>query len=251
MLETHFKDDPASTNNTSHTHVLPLKTLVDKIYDPKRLDEAVKSFDPDKAAGPDSIKPIILQKAWNLIKSSTRSIMIRSHQLQHIGCYLKGEVAKGAARLQCYNDWTVETAPSVKGTIKSHSYINNNVLNDLNISKKVTKDLTKPILILDRNYHITTPNNDDTTNYRKNLDKLIKESSDNTITCYTDRSRTDSGVGAGFLTTTNNSPHNIINYSSFKLPDCCSVFQAEVTAIREVTTTLQHNRSKTIVIWTE
>ena len=52
MLETHFKDDPASTNNTSHTHVLPPKTLVDKIYDPKRLDEAVKSFDPDKAAGP-------------------------------------------------------------------------------------------------------------------------------------------------------------------------------------------------------
>ena len=74
MLETHLKDDPASTNNTSHTHVLP----------PKTLDEAVKSFDPDKAAGPDSIKPIILQKAWNFIKSSTRSIMIRSHELQHI-----------------------------------------------------------------------------------------------------------------------------------------------------------------------
>ena len=169
----------------------------------------------------------------------------------HIGCYLKGEAAKGAARLQGYNDWTVETAPSVKGTIKSHSHINNNFLNELNISKKETKDLTKPILILDRNYHITTPNDEDTTNYRKDLEKLIKESSDNTITCYTDGSRTDSGVGAGFLTTTNNSPHNIINHSSFKLPDFCSVFQVEVTAIKEVTTTLQHNRSKTIVIWTD
>ena len=169
----------------------------------------------------------------------------------HIGCYLKGEAAKGAARLQGYNDWTVETAPSVKGTIKSHSHINNNFLNELNISKKETKGLTKPILILDRNYHITTPNDEDTTNYRKDLEKLIKESSDNTITCYTDGSRTDSGVGAGFLTTTNNSPHNIINHSSFKLPDFCSVFQAEVTAIKEVTTTLQHNRSKTIVIWTD
>ena len=84
MLETHFKDDPASTNNTSHTHVLPPKTVVDKIYDPKRLYEAVKFFEPDKAAAPDSIKPIILQKARNLIKSSTRSIMIRSHELQHI-----------------------------------------------------------------------------------------------------------------------------------------------------------------------
>ena len=107
-------------------------------------------------------------------------------QTPHIGCYLKGEAAKGAARLQGYNDWTVETAPSVKGTIESHSYINNNFLNELNISKKETKDLTKPILILDRNYDITTPNDDDKTNYRKNLDKLIKESSDNTITCYTE-----------------------------------------------------------------
>ena len=96
-------------------------------------------------------------------------------ETSHIGCYLKGEAAKGAARLQGYNDWTVETAPSVKGTIKSHSHINNNFLNELNISKK-------------------------------DLEKLIKESSDNTITCYTDGSRTDSGVGAGFLTTTNNSP---------------------------------------------
>ena len=155
-------------------------------------------------------------------------------------------------QLDVYNDWTVETAPSVlKGTIKSHSCIKNNFLNELNISKKETKDLTKPILILDSNYHITTPNDDDTTNYRRNLDKLIKESSDNIITCYTDGSRTDSGVGACFLTTTNTSPQNIINDSSFKLPDFCSVFQAEVIAIREVTTALQHNRSKTIVIWTD
>ena len=72
----HIKDDPVSTNNTSHTHVLPPKTLVDKIYDPKRLDEAVKYIDTDKVAGPDSIKPII--------KSSTCSIIIRSHELQHI-----------------------------------------------------------------------------------------------------------------------------------------------------------------------
>ena len=80
---------------------------------------------------------------------------------------------------------------------------------NLIFKKKKNKDLTKPILILDRNYHITTPNDDDTTNYRKNLAKLIKLSSDNTITCYTDGSWTDSGVG--FLTTTNNSPqHNTL-----------------------------------------
>ena len=64
----------------------------------------------------------------------------------HIDCYLKG-----AARLQGYKDWTVETATGFKGTIKSHSHVNNNFLNELDISKKETKDLTKPILILDRN----------------------------------------------------------------------------------------------------
>ena len=94
--------------------------------------------------------------------------------------------------------------------------------------------------ILHRNFHITSPNDDDTTNCRKDLETLINESSDNTITCYTDGSWTKSGVGAGFLTTTNNSPHNIINYSSFKLPDFCSVFQAEVTAI------LQRNSNQVI-----
>ena len=40
-----------------------------------------------------------------------------NHLTPHNGCYLKGEAAKGAAILQGYNYWTVETAPSVKGTI--------------------------------------------------------------------------------------------------------------------------------------
>ena len=64
----------------------------------------------------------------------------------HIRCYLKGEAAKGTLRLQGYNDWTVEMAPSVKGTIKSHSYINNSFLNEHNFSKKETKDLTNPFV---------------------------------------------------------------------------------------------------------
>ena len=29
ILDTHFKDDPASIINAPHTHVLPLKTLVE------------------------------------------------------------------------------------------------------------------------------------------------------------------------------------------------------------------------------
>ena len=120
-------------------------------------------------------------------------------------------------------------APSVKGTIESLNYINISFL-------KETKDLTKPIIIPDSNYRIITPNGEDTTEYRKDLETLIKESSGNTITCYNDGSQTESGVGTGFLTTDNKSPLNIINNSYFKLPEFCSVFQAEVTAIRKVTT---------------
>ena len=102
---------------------------------------------------------------------------------------------------ESYKDLRVEIAHNVKGTIKFHSYINNSFLYNLNISKTEAMDLTKPILILDRHYHITTPN-EDKTNYRQGLETLIKESSDNTITCYTDSSRTESGVVAGFSTTT-------------------------------------------------
>ena len=53
---------------------------MDKIYDPDRIIRAVNSFDPDKAAGPDTIKPIIIQKAWSTIKDITRMILIKNHK---------------------------------------------------------------------------------------------------------------------------------------------------------------------------
>ena len=58
-------------------------------------------------------------------------------------------------------------APSVKGTIKSHSYINDRFLNEHNISKTEPRDLTKPILIQDKNYNTTTPNDENTANYNR------------------------------------------------------------------------------------
>ena len=42
------------------------------------------SLDPHKSAGPDNIKPILIQKAWPYIKDVTRDIMINSHILHHI-----------------------------------------------------------------------------------------------------------------------------------------------------------------------
>ena len=66
----------SSQQNFTHTHDLPPKTLIDKIYAPERLEKEVNSVDSDKVAEPDSINPIVIQKAWNHIKSIIRSIMI-------------------------------------------------------------------------------------------------------------------------------------------------------------------------------
>jgi len=85
MAQTHFRecpnDPPPNTTPTLHT---PDKELTDKIYSLSRLEEAVKSFDPLKAAGPDTIRPIIIHKAWPHIQNITRNIMISNHELQHI-----------------------------------------------------------------------------------------------------------------------------------------------------------------------
>ena len=39
----------------------------------------------------------------------------------HITDYLRGEAAKGAVRVMGQGDWTLETTPSGKGIVKTHS----------------------------------------------------------------------------------------------------------------------------------
>ena len=68
---------------------------------------------------------------------------------------LKGEAAKGAVRLMCQGDQTLETALSGKGIITSQSTISNNFLKDTNIPKSDKWDITKPKLRLDKNFTIT------------------------------------------------------------------------------------------------
>jgi hypothetical protein len=46
--------------------------------------------------------------------------------------FLQGEAAKGAARVQAYESWSLETLPD-KGTIKAHTNINKEFKADLNI----------------------------------------------------------------------------------------------------------------------
>ena len=165
--------------------------------------------------------------------------------------FLHGEAAKGAARLQGYGDWTVETPPIGKGVIVAHSTISNDFLADLCLPKPVHRDLIKPLLILDRNYSIVIPHSSNMDDYKLSLSDNIPLLSENGISCYTDGSRTESGVGGGFLTTANNSHSNLISEYSFKLHDFCSVFQAEVVAIHEGATSLLDRRNTKIVFWSD
>ena len=165
--------------------------------------------------------------------------------------FLKGEAAKGASRLQGYGDWTSERHPSCKGTIKAHSSINNDFLDTLPIPKTAPSDLTKPCMRLERNFTIDNPTKD-LTEYRRTLEDSIRDTSSDTISCYTDGSRTDSGSGAGYIITTDNN-NLTIKESHFKLPDYSTVFQAELLAIKEACNYLssQNNKNKNIIIWTD
>ena len=48
------------------------------------MQEAISSFDPLKAAGPDTLQPLTIQKPWHHIHKTVRNIMIKSHEMQHV-----------------------------------------------------------------------------------------------------------------------------------------------------------------------
>jgi ribonuclease HI len=106
------------------------------------------------------------------------------------------------------------------------------------------------MLNLERNFDIATPG-DNITDYCDQLRNIIDDLPSDSITCYTDGSRTDTGCGAGYIITTNNN-NTTIHETSYKLPDYCTVFQAELTAIREAFNYLANTTNKhNIIIWTD
>ena len=84
LVKTHFKGGPPNEPPDPPVTNTPALDLIQKIYDPSRIAKAVRTFEPEKAAGPDNIQPIIMQKAWDHISVITRKIMMYSHQTQHI-----------------------------------------------------------------------------------------------------------------------------------------------------------------------
>jgi hypothetical protein len=95
---------------------------------------------------------------------------------------LKGEAAKGACRLQGYGDWSLECPPRIKGTIHAHTTINSEFIADLNIPRCFDRDLTTPVLNLDRNFIVMTPG-ENTEDYRRNLNEIFPETVRQAMDC--------------------------------------------------------------------
>ena len=160
----------------------------------------------------------------------------------HIVTYLKGEAAKGAARLIAYNDWTGEQHTLQRGTIRRHSTLNNGFVESLDLPSR-DLDLTKPIVNLDQKFATAVPSRDEIADLIKNFPKEA-------ITCYTDGSKTESGTGYGFTITTDNNETEIHSYST-KLPDYCTVYQAELYAMEAAAKWLVEYNGHCITILTD
>ena len=170
----------------------------------------------------------------------------------NIGCYLKGEAAKGAARLKSYKDWTLTTAPTGKGIIIAHSTISNNFLTNINIPLNTdNRDLIRPFLAIDKNYSITFPKQEDIQHYRNDLNINTTNKPPDSIACYTDGSKTGDGIGGGYFTIYNDLDNDQTDSYMFKLPDYCSVFQAELTALAEGAKSLLCYNNRNITFWTD
>ena len=87
MVDTHFtslnappQDNPTGNNGTDdlinsgedRTNTT-LNSDLDRIFSPKRMKKSLAEFDPLSAAGPDGIRPVMLQKAWETINAAYTS----------------------------------------------------------------------------------------------------------------------------------------------------------------------------------
>ena len=85
---------------------------------------------------------------------------------------------------------------------------------------------------------------------RDEVQNIINTIPTSTITAYTDGSKDLNGVGFGYIITTNNN-HNTIEEYSGKLPEYCTVYQSELTAITEASRALHNKRDATIHFFTD
>ena len=137
-----------------------------------------------------------------------------------IDIFIKEEAAKGAARLKAYGSWETQPTETTKGSLTSHISLSNDIHNQLPFNGQ-PMDLCKPILNIDSNFSVDIPERDGYEEYINTLPSA-------TIQCYTDGSKMDGKVGAGYYISKNNTE---IVEESLSLGTDSTVFQAETTAI--------------------
>ena len=195
------------------------------------------------------VQALALRISSGAMPSTSHEALDHITNTPRIATYLQGEAAKGASRLIANGEWTIEKPQPTKGTILAHSTINNTYLQALNLPSG-RQDQVKPIYKLNTNYMLEIPKKEEMVEHRSDIANRINQLAPTTITCYTDGSKTESGTGYGYSITTNN--NNIIIYEgSAKLPDHCTVYQAELSGITAAAGILQDHTDNNIIFLTD
>ena len=193
------------------------------------------------------VQALALRMASGALPGTSNEALDQIMETPHIEDFLRGEAAKGASRLKANGEWTGEVLTSKRKTFHAHSTINNNYLKATGIPKG-SQDLTKPLLKLTTNYSLQDTRSTDLSEVRKGIAQSIDNLPTDTVICYTDGSKTDSGTGYGF---TISDSGDILAEGSAKLPDFCSVYQAELSAIHHAARALNNLEGREVVFYTD
>ena len=144
-----------------------------------------------------------------------------------IEIYIEELATMGAARLKALNTWEEQPSVTTKGRLTCHSKI----LNEIHLSLPFhdrPMDLIKTELNLENNFTVEFPD-------RLDYHKVLESMPPSTIQCFTDGSKLDKTVGAGYVIYRENA---ILAEESLHLGEHSTVFQAEVTAVHQAANTL-------------
>ncbi|MEC9321195.1 MAG: reverse transcriptase domain-containing protein [Chloroflexota bacterium] len=157
-----------------------------------------------------------------------------------IETYIKEQATNCAARLIALDSWANEREATANGRLRKHSAIINEIHRKIPLHGK-PMDLVKPHLNLDPNFKVEIPP-------RENFPAVLSGIPPSTIQCYTDGSKMEERVGAGFVIYEDK---EVVAEECFYLGLHSTVFQAEVTAITKVATNLLDSNcsDKSIIIF--
>ena len=144
--------------------------------------------------------------------------------------FLKEQAINCVARLSAQDEWEHNWERTNNGRLQRHSTILETAI-DNHPCKGETLDLAKPTLNLDTNYNIKIPD-------RSDYPSLLNNIPETDIKCFTDGSKMDDNVGAGFVIYQNNTT---LKEEAFYLGAHSTVFQAETAAIYQAASHLHNN----------